>query len=60
MAKQGTTKAILKRIQDSWSVAKHDAQPQALTHEIQVQLGCSIGRAASHANDIIVRLRKAA
>jgi hypothetical protein len=57
MAKQATTKAILKRIEESWSVAKHEAQPQALPHEIQFQLGCSWGRALSHANEIITRLR---
>lgn len=52
-----TTKRILERIEQSWSIQKHDAQPMGLVFEIQFQLGCSHGRAMTYANEIAVRMR---
>ena len=55
-----TTQRILKSIEQSWSIQKHEAQPQALPLEIQFRLQCSWGKALSYANDIAMKLRRAA
>jgi ribosome-associated toxin RatA of RatAB toxin-antitoxin module len=55
-----TTQNILKRIEQSWSIQKHEAQPKALPFEIQFQLQCSWGKALTYANKIAIRLRRAA
>lgn len=55
-----TTKRILESIERSWSIQKHEAQPNALAFEIQYQLQCSWGSALNYANEIALRLRRAA
>ena len=52
MATNKTTLALINRIAESWSRAKDDAQPRGLEFEIQYQLGCSYGAAATIANEI--------
>jgi hypothetical protein len=47
-----TEKNLVDRIAQSWNRAKDNAQPRGLEFEIQYQLGCAYGRAASIANDI--------
>lgn len=55
-----TTQRILKSIEQSWSIQKHEARPQSLPFEIQFQLQCSWGKAMCYANEIALRLRRAA
>lgn len=54
------TARILQNIERSWSIQKHEAQPAALPFEIQFRLQCSWGKALGYANDIALRLRRAA
>lgn len=54
----GSAKGIVARIARSWSRDKDNAQRGGLEHEIQYQLGCTYGRAASYANDIRVQWSK--
>lgn len=47
-----TEKNLIERISQSWSREKDKAQPRGLECEIQFQISCSYGKAATLANEV--------